>query len=162
MTVCIECVCVCACVCVCDMWDRWQQFQYDNVIKLAGRLGECIFDAIESIYRRSMKSRCLRMFACDNPQPSTRMNFFFFWTGFFWDNIRKTCLGSLIGLTTDFYLFITTIKPLQFITYNIMSAIAIIIDCSSNWWSHLKVIAVNQSCRKRAGKKTHLSKISIA
>ena len=37
-----------------------------NVIKLAGRLGECSFDDIDIIYKRCMKSRCLRMFACDN------------------------------------------------------------------------------------------------
>ena len=38
----------------------------NNVIKLAGRLGECTFDDIDTIYKRCMKSRCLRMFACDN------------------------------------------------------------------------------------------------
>ena len=38
----------------------------NNVIKLAGRLGEWTFDDIDMIYKKCVKSRCHRMFACDN------------------------------------------------------------------------------------------------
>ena len=48
------------------------------------------------------------------------------------DNVRKTCPGAPNGFTSDFYLFVTTIKLLKFMTYNILSAIAIIINSSSN------------------------------
>ena len=45
-----------------------------NVIKLAGHLGECSFDDIDSIYKRCMKSRCLRMFVCDNDKQLFEFN----------------------------------------------------------------------------------------
>ena len=37
----------------------------NNVIKLAGRLGDCKFDDIDAVYDQCMKSRCLRMFATE-------------------------------------------------------------------------------------------------
>ena len=40
-------------------------------------------------------------------------------------------LGAPTGLTPDLYFFVMTVKLLQFITYDILIAIAIIINSSS-------------------------------
>ena len=53
------------------------------------------------------------------PNQGQKKNLFFFWNWLFRSNIRKTCLGAPTGFTPDFYLFVTTIKLLQFMTYNI-------------------------------------------
>ena len=63
--------------------------------------------------------------------------------GLFRNNVRKTCLRAPTGFTPDFYLFVTTIKLLQFKTYKILSAIAITINSSSTWWSLLKITDIN-------------------
>ena len=61
-----------------------------------------------------------------------KKNLFLFSSWLLRDNVRKSCLGAPTGFTSDFYLFVTTIKLLKFMTYNIPSAIAIIINSSSN------------------------------
>ena len=41
----------------------------DKVINLAGYLGDCKFDSINTIYNRVMKTRCLRLIASDQDNP---------------------------------------------------------------------------------------------
>ena len=62
----------------------------------------------------------------------------------FYCNTRKTCVGAHTALTPDFYIFITTIRFLQFKTKHIL------LPCYMYhyhvFWSHVKTVGVFILC----------------